>query len=640
MTPYYVKAKQKSNDTAKVNALNYLAKYHTNVDLDSGNFYVERAYSLAQYLQYRNGMAMANLTKGILQNNIGNYPEALTYLQKAEEESSAIKDYKILAGVKLNLGNFYILTNDFIAASREYREGMAIAESNNLYSTQASLYTSYARVLREEELVDSAMGYYFKVLEMEEKILHDSVVIAAIYNNMASVYFSNKDLISAEKYLLKSYEINKNMGNMRYQIMNLGNLGGLWGVPNGDYNKAMDYFNEAVALAQKTGAKDALESFYDGMARINYNYGKYKEGFDYLIKNIAYKDSVMNDAKQEQILALSQEFNTRKIQDSLRIGQQELKLSQSTAEAANLKASKITYQLLGALGLMLLILVILFFVYRNSKNQKKINSLLQEKNNEINLQKLTIEEKKNELTDSINYAKRIQTALLPSSGYLKEILGDHFLLFRPKDIVSGDFYWVKQQANQHLFAVADCTGHGVPGAMVSMLGYETIEKISQQNHNDAAKFMSAINDTLVNALSAKSTVQDGTAEQVKDGMDLSLCIVSDKNKLSFCGANNSCFILRSKKNNLPPDSKNISIQENENYFLIELKATKRPVGFHHSNNDFISIDMKTSTFREIILQNAHLSLAEQNKRLNLHLDNWQQNFDQLDDITVLGVRIE
>lgn len=663
----YLKLTQSGNDTAKVNALNFLAKYHINVDQDSGRFYVEKALTLAEKLNYPKGLGQAHLTLGILESDIGNYPEGLDHILKAIEIAEKTEDHHLLAGCKLNLGNFYFKTGDIDKALETYRNGLDICNQYGLYYTQASLYSSIGMGLKMKGELDSALIYYEKVLDIQYNSLHDTVIIAAVYNNIAALYYQKGDLMTAENYLVKSYEINEATGNQRYMLMNLSNLGGLCGHPNGDLKKSTEYFERAIVMAKEMRSNEALESIYKSMSEVHYNHFKFKDAYDYLHLSLIYKDSILGEDKQTQIMAISEKFQTKQFQDSLRIKEQELALSQSNEEAANLKASKSTWQLLGAIFLLLCILVVLFFVYRNSKNQKRINALLQEKNDEINHQKLEIEEKNTELTDSINYAKRIQQALLPSPQYMNKVLGDHFLIFKPKDIVSGDFYWVKQVGNKICFAVADCTGHGVPGAMVSMLGYETIEKVSGQLSDNAAHFINQVNESLIHSLTSKNEDTISTENQVKDGMDLSLCIVSDKDQVSFCGANNECYIIRSNDQTMPDEDDGLKLIRGEKHTVIELKATKRPVGLFDSQNEFRASrlkllkgdqfylfsdgyadqfggdkgkKMKTSTFRENLLKCAHMSMTAQKEYLENYLASWQNNFDQLDDITVLGVKVE
>jgi tetratricopeptide (TPR) repeat protein len=667
MDPVYAKLQRPANDTAKANALNTLARHHINHIQDSVEFYLEKAMQLSRALNYQYGITQANITRGVLETDKGNFPEALELLLTAEKEAGQLNDARMLSGVQLLIGNVYFKTGDVPRAMETYKKGLAMAQQYKLYANQASFYTSIGMSLRSMGELDSALYYYDRVLEVQQDFIHDSVVIAAAYNNIAAIHFMLDDMKTSENYLLKSYEINLLTGNEKYQLMNLGNLGAMAGNKDGNLEKAMEYYRKAIAMGERMGAKEALEGFYFAISQIQYNHGHFKDAYENLVTSLAYKDSVMNENKQSQILAISEEFKTQKIQDSLRLNQQALKLSQSNAEAAAHKADTATWQLIGSGGFLLFILVVLVIVYRTSQNQKKINALLQEKNDKINTQKVMIEEKNNELTDSISYAKRIQLALLPSSAYLKKILGDHFLMFKPKDIVSGDFYWVKKNANKHYFAVADCTGHGVPGAMMSMLGYETIEKISADTISDAAVFLSRINEAMMQSLSSKAEETDASQNQVKDGMDLSMCVVSEKQKLSYCGANNECYVIRRNDREMPAPDPMIHIHKGKDYSIIELKATKRPIGFYHADHQFKSVElqlfvgdmfflfsdgyadqfggdkgkkMKTSTFREVLLQNADKPMSQQLQALEDHLERWKSNFDQLDDITVLGVKVE
>lgn len=663
---HHARVLHSANDTATVNSLNFLAKYHINANHDSAHYYVNHAKTLAEKINYQKGVGYALLTVGILANDEGDFPKALENILQVIEISREIKDAQLEGGALLNLGNFYIKTGNIDKALQTYKEGILHSKKNQLLYLEASLTTSYGMALRRKGDLDSALYYYEKVLEIHHNILHDSVVIAAIYNNVASIYFEKQDEQTAENYLLKSYEINKRMGNERYMLMNLANLAELVGTPDGNLAKSQQYFEEAIALAKKTNSKEALESIYNGMSKVFYNHHKYKEAFDYVQIAIAYKDSVMGDETKSRIMEISENYKTRAYNDSLKIKNQELQLSKQNEEALQLKASKTKWQLIGTLAISGGILVALLFLYRHSKNQKKINALLQEKNEEITRQKIEIEVKNTELTDSINYAKRIQTALLPSTEFLQKTLGDHFLIFKPKDIVSGDFYWVKHTGNKHYFAVADCTGHGVPGAMVSMLGFETIDSASLSEPNDAAVFMQNVNQSLVNSLTARHE-NNNEDEKVKDGMDVSLCIVTNRNKLSYCGANNEIFVIRHHSKTLPEENEKIKLSREGDYVLIELKPTKRPVGLFDAEKEFTSVDldlyqgdmfylfsdgyadqfggdkgkkMKTSVFRDVLIKHAHLSMSEQKVILENHLENWQQNFSQLDDITVLGVNVE
>lgn len=651
------------NDTAKVEALIEIAKDYADGTLDSAYFYANQAEQLANQLNYTRGKIHVKMVYATEHFYKGEFPEAMTLLTEAIEDAEKNGYNRLIVGCKLLLGNVHAKQQNFDEALRSYRDGLAICQVTNNKETMASLYTSIGITKRLMGELDSALIYYEKVLVIQEEELHDSVTLAAVYNNIGSIYYYQGDYLTTEKYIQKALAINRATGNTRFELINLANLGAIWGESGGNLVKSIDYFNQAIVLAQERGEKETLSNFYREISQAYYKHGKFQNAYDHLLLANTYRDSVYGEKKQAQILELEAQYETRKIQDSLRMKEQDLDIALANEEAAEQKASKTVWQLIGSGVLTLFVLVILIFVYRNSKQQKRINQMLTEKNEEINQQKLIIEEKNTELTDSITYAKRIQTALLPSENSMKEVLGDHFLLFKPKDIVSGDFYWIKKNGSKKIFTVADCTGHGVPGAMVSMLGYDTLEKVVLNAPDSSAEFLNQVNHEMISALSSR----DGQGEnQIKDGMDIGLCSLEDY-VLDFCGANNGCYIIRSSNLPVPENSDEMTITDHGDYKLIELKPNKRPIGFHHTEGDFQSLrikvhpgdqiilfsdgyadqfggdkgkKMKSSTFREILLKNASNSMAETHQELEAFLVNWMGSFDQLDDITVLGIVVD
>ncbi|MBK8927537.1 MAG: tetratricopeptide repeat protein [Crocinitomicaceae bacterium] len=528
-----------SNDTAKVEALLEYCKDISEQNMDSAKYYLSKAELLSTKINYHRGLVGVMLVKGTLAWHEGDFITAKTLLMEADREASKNNYTNLIAANKLLLGNVYARTGDYENALLTYRQGLAICETTGNYTTASSLYISIGITKRLSGELDSAEYYYRHVLKIQEEQLHDSLAMASIYNNIGSLYFYQGEYITTEKYVLKALEINRLSGNRRYEMINLANLGGVWGNPDGNLTKAMQYFNQALQIAEERNAKSDIYEFYKNMAEINANFHQYKQAYEYLLLSNQYRDSVYSESQKAQLVELDKKYQTEKIQDSLHMNQQELDITLARESEAEAKASRKAWQLAASLLLTALTLGLLIYVYRNSKKQKQMNNLLLEKNEEINLQKIIIEEKNIELTDSITYAKRIQSALLPSQNKLNDVLGNHFIFFRPKDIVSGDFYFVYKSGEKKYFSVADCTGHGVPGAMVSMLGYESLSKIVAVHNLNAAEILEQLNATLIEALSNKDSLHD----DIKDGMDISFCIL-EKYSLSFCGANNGAYIIR------------------------------------------------------------------------------------------------
>jgi len=278
-----------------------------------------------------------------------------------------------------------------------------------------------------------------------------------------------------------------------------------------------------------------------------------------------------------------------------------------------------------------------------------------EQKDEIARQRDVVTYQKKEITDSIHYAERIQKAVLPESEFLRQAVSDHFILFRPKDIVSGDFYWMSRKDDKIIFSAADCTGHGVPGAFMSMLGVSFLNKIV--NESGIVKPSEILNQLRSNIISALK--QQGTSESTKDGMDIALCSVDIINmKLSYAGANNPLFLIR---------------RNGDEYELDEIKGDKMPVGVHSRMDDFTNHEIiirKGDTiylfsdgildqfggpegrkfmkprFRQMLLENQALPLAEQKKVFGNTITEWmnyktenREAFGQIDDILLLGIRI-
>jgi ligand-binding sensor domain-containing protein/serine phosphatase RsbU (regulator of sigma subunit) len=315
-----------------------------------------------------------------------------------------------------------------------------------------------------------------------------------------------------------------------------------------------------------------------------------------------------------------------------------------------------------------LIFIILLIVFvrireRNLINEKiKLEKIVEERTREVVEQKEEIAKQrdvvtyqKKEITDSIQYAERIQRAVLPEAEILGKDFSDYFVLFRPKDIVSGDFYWMSKKDDHVIFTAADCTGHGVPGAFMSMLGVSFLNKIvNEWGITEPAQILNNLRSNII--LSLK---QEGTADTTKDGMDIAICSLDLKNrKLSFSGANNPLFIVR---------------KVDETYEVIEHKGDKMPVGFYSRMDDFTNyeIDIRKGDsvylfsdgyidqfggpdgrkfmkprFRELLINNQNLDMASQKELYNRTIDEWiNYSSDenpvsvQIDDILILGVRI-
>ena len=301
---------------------------------------------------------------------------------------------------------------------------------------------------------------------------------------------------------------------------------------------------------------------------------------------------------------------------------------------------------IAAICALIVMVVIGIIIFWNRSLQKQIakrieaEEKLQASLKEIHHQKLIVEEKSQEITDSIEYAKTIQSAILPSSKVIDEFLKDSFVLYKPKDIVAGDFYWMKAKADRILFAVADCTGHGVPGAMISVVCNNALNRsVREYNLSDPGQILDKARDIVIQEFEKSET-------EVRDGMDIAICSLIE-DKLEYAGAHNPLWIIR-------------------NGILIETKANKQPIGkfenlqpynthsFQLEKGDTIYIfsdgysdqfggekgkKYKSSKFKKFLLSIQENSMEKQLNLLANEFKKWRGSIEQIDDVCVIGLRI-
>lgn len=307
------------------------------------------------------------------------------------------------------------------------------------------------------------------------------------------------------------------------------------------------------------------------------------------------------------------------------------------------------YTLYVVLAILLIYIAIRLSVQRVKKQNERLEMIVDErtaeianKNKELEHQKVEIEEKNKDITDSIIYAKRIQNTILPSKERLNQYFNDYFVLYKPKDIVSGDFYWSVEKNGKYLFSAVDCTGHGVPGAFVSLVGSNSLNRcVNEFNLIHPNEILDQLRELVVEAFA-----QEGSTD-VKDGMDIALCSIDfEKGELEYAGANNALYILRKGE-------------------LLETKADKQPIGaFEHSKpftNNVIKLEkgdriyvfsdgyvdqfggpkgkkFKSKAFKDILCEIYDMPMQEQKKVLDKTIVEWQGNLEQIDDICVFGVK--
>ncbi|MCB9224896.1 MAG: SpoIIE family protein phosphatase [Crocinitomicaceae bacterium] len=369
--------------------------------------------------------------------------------------------------------------------------------------------------------------------------------------------------------------------------------------------------------------------------------------------------SIVGDAEMAQFaLKLSSAFEVSILSISMSNKYRKLQKDKEEAQALALKSLEEQNELMENLNI-------------------KLESQVKERTAEIEKQKEELAEINEEILSSIHYAKRIQEAILPSSKHVKSILPDSFIMYRPKDVVSGDFYFVEQTTTSDdlrklaIIAAVDCTGHGVPGAFMSIVGNNQLgSSLTEPSVNDTAAALDYLNKGVVNSLR-----QNKDADQtVRDGMDIALCAIDWNNlKVQFSGAKNPIYVIRkgaSESSFKVSEGADVSFLESENkeHMLMEVKGDSHPIGAYIGEElkpftartieiekgDMIYIfsdgyadqfggpngkKYKYKTFKNFLLSIAHLDADEQKSRLITEYEEWKGNYEQIDDVLVMGVRV-
>ena len=395
-------------------------------------------------------------------------------------------------------------------------------------------------------------------------------------------------------------------------------------VPKERADKGFTAFDFGVSIYKEVeGGADVSKLFQIPLGQIRYNPDfndgdfKYDEKYAKSIKPFL---AVLNFELKQAVKRVEEEKQAAAKEDELR------------------RQKTITYS---AIFVSLLVMFFAALSYRSYRQKKKLSNVLDEQNKNI-------EQKNREITDSINYAKRIQNAILPEPERIHKILPESFILFMPKDIVSGDFYFFLQNTKGMFFGAADCTGHGVPGAFMSLIGYEKLYDAAHKT-SDTGEILSMVHKGI------RKSLRQSTAEKTstRDGMDIALCCIQEENnvkQLSFSGANRPLWIIRKGGHDLVecrPTKKAIGgfTEEDQGFevFKTEVKKGDTLYMFSDGYTDQFggekSKKLSSKKFKELLLEINQLSMAEQSHRLEKFMDAWKQKEEQIDDILVIGLRV-
>jgi serine phosphatase RsbU (regulator of sigma subunit) len=388
--------------------------------------------------------------------------------------------------------------------------------------------------------------------------LKDKASTAIQLTNIGTVYHDQKNYQKALDYFFRALKIDEELGDKTGIATDLGNIGSLY-TSIKKYDEAEKYLLQAVAISDTIFILKEKMQFENSLSELYSQTGNTQKAFEHFKKAMEVRDTLINQEKSRKIM----NFEFEKKETAIKAENEKKML---IAEENRKKQVIIIWFISGCFVLVIFFTVLLFKRWRKTQKQKKI---IEYKKQEVETKNKIIEEKNKKITDSIKYAKLIQDAVLPGfdkvskfSQVQKNMFNENnsFVLFKPKDIVSGDFYWATHINEWFIFTVADCTGHGIPGAFMSMLGISFLNEIVRKKEvTRSSEVLNHLRNSIIDALQQK-----GQWGEQKDGMDMALCALNtSNNSLQYAGANNPLFIVRAsgELNIVEPDKQPVAIYE-------------------------------------------------------------------------------
>lgn len=627
-----------SHDTLKVQLLNKISRLLEGNNPDSAYIFGDSALVLSRKINYDYGIGISYMSMGSSQTTSGKYDLAINDLMKGLKILEKVKNKRALTNIYNSIANAYLgLKNNKRAYEFFLKSHRLAGQAPRNDFMVAVTSVGIGGILLEEGKFVQAIDYY----QNAEAWFRDNNY--ASYGAMASAmmgeaYYKSGDLFKAEKYYRKVISEFRKV-NDEYGLATVLNSLGTLEMQRKNYQQATVYLEESFELNKKRNALDNIQSAALSLSQAHELQNKPAKALVYYKVYMQYKDSVINVERNRAIAEAESKYESEKKEKELKLKNMELESSQMQVSQRN----NLIYVFAAAI---VIFIILLFGVYKQFREKRKANFLLQSKNEEVERQKSIIEEKNKDITDSINYSRHIQQAILPSPQAIQESFPDSFVIFKPKDIVSGDFYLLEKQEECTYLAVVDCTGHGVPGAMLSVFAHSALKNIISSfdlKHNPAGILKELCHQFKTNLQSNDPSLS------INDGVDMGICIFHPvKKMLYFAGAKNN--LLRIKNgvkdeftgNRYGISGTNTGIQTEFTDYVIDVEISDRYYlftdGFADQFGGPKGKKFKQKQLEETLLSNSTLSFQQQGESLNTVFGNWKGQLEQLDDVTLIGFR--
>lgn len=635
-------------DSIKVDRYIDLSNLYEKHHIDSALWAAREALKLSTKSNYTEGLCASNLKIGIIYQNTGKYKDAngyfFTSLKYAEKLNN--NEYKLRAFN--SIANACAYQKMYSQALIYYEKALQTAEQNGLRHKTGTILMNTGNIAYskgyDKKDFKEALNYFDKALKIAEET-KDSNLLSSIYGNYALVYTDAERFDDALKMVEKGMALAKAKGTKEDYVF-LYYYAARAYAHSKQFEKAEYNFKESIRYCLEMKERDYLSENYLSLAELYDDMKNYKEAYGSLSKHKALEDSLLNEETTNQLNELKTVYETEKKEKEIELSHQKLQT----------QGAKLNTIIFSAIGGALILLLLAYFFYTRYQIKQKANKKLETAYG-------IIEEKQKDITDSINYAQKIQYAILPNDDDIKNAFVDSFVFFQPRDIVSGDFYWFHSAAGstqnsssldgiQTLIAAADCTGHGVPGALMSMIGSSLLNQIILEGK---VKNTGEILEHLRTGIKAAFKQKQGEDKR-RDGMDIGLLAFSgDRNKVHFSGANNGVYhIQNGSLKDIKPDkqpvgqhvgeekpftSQEIEVQKGDCLYLYTDGFADQFGGETVPGKQSGGKKFKYAKLKELLVQISTKNMQEQKTILENTFNEWKGKYEQVDDVLIIGIRV-
>jgi tetratricopeptide (TPR) repeat protein len=614
--------KDKPGIAATLNRIGLVYKDEGNYQKALDNF--REAMNIYMEINYKHDMAFVHGNIGEVYIYQGKYPDALNELLSALKVFEEAGDKRGMANTHENIGNVYNNQKDFARALEEYQNALKLNEELNNRRDIANSLSNIGLVYVEQNNDSLALIYHNKALVIRTDI-GDKNGIAISLINIGGIYFGEKKYSQALDYFNRSLNIFQTIGNKDGIANCLDGISQIY-IEQKKYPEALAFEDKSLDLNKEIGSLEGIETANQMFSNIYDSMGNDKKAFKYYKDYISARDSLFNQANTKKSVESEMNFQFEKKQAIEKADEEK----RNEIQIEQQRKQKLIIYFIS--GFLLLVVGFAIFAYRSYLQKQKVNQELAEKNKDI--------------LDSITYAKRLQDAILPPLSLIKQYLPESFVLYKPKDIVAGDFYWMEKVGDIILIAAADCTGHGVPGALVSVVCSNALNRtVKEFKITEPGKILDKVRELVLETF-------EKSENNVQDGMDISLAAISyqpiaDSFSVQWSGAYNSLWYIN-------------------NGTLLEVAADKQPIGKNDNPKSFNTHSLnlrkgsilylftdgyadqfggpkgkkfKYKQLEEKLLAISHQPLPEQKQNLEKVFDAWKGSLEQVDDVLVMGVRV-